>query len=274
MTSRERHITGQRCATSTEGKNKNTWTVEQRTALRLIFSTCTLNSSAKAAVFNDLFEDELAAQGLPHGLPFKTLQTQYKSRNDSRGAANWKPILQKPRTPKQNKARDDVISKIAAASLRITARPSLSFKQQLQDVAKASGQPNARDKEKLVRTNGDNINVAPRPSKRRRPSSATPPKASESEEDATMTQQVVKRRQITRVVVSVQIPVSTGLATPPSTPRKKSAQALGTPTVQYVRRDGPVLYLTPQEHKFIREYQYQVISEDAAHPPLSALLFR
>lgn len=226
-----------------------TWTHELRVALHILRNEYPESGPIRVAIFNNLFKAHLTACRATDGATSRKLDAQWAERKKPTNQA-WVVVLQGAKSPDQaalrrklsNQIRDVATSLGVAPAAVPTPEPTHITTRQRSishveiDVA---GQPEA------IRLT--TVPITPSTSSRKK--------------------KIVSVTPIT--VRTFGVGIST-LATPPTTPRKSRRE---TAIILYERPSGDALYLKPKEFAEVQA-DLVPITQEAAHPPMSPLLFR
>ncbi|KAK3638609.1 hypothetical protein LTR56_012915 [Elasticomyces elasticus] len=216
--------------------SKVIWTHEMRTAVWLMWTTLKLDRPTRTAVFNAMYQDDLASMGLPLGVEATRLDSQYKNRMNVREA--WDPIM-KP-AASEAASRELLLQKIRVLATEI----ALGNTQQAEDSVRA------------------NVSAMTTRKRSRAVAEFSTPSGSEDEGPPPLP----KKRTVTSVVI-----YTATLQSQPRTPKAQKERRAGA-NVLHQTLGGYSVWLTPQEYAQTQK-DLVPVPADKAHPPLS-LLFR
>lgn len=280
------------------GRRRNRWTFEQRLCLCMLFGReFDISHSVRARVFNAIFKDELESNGVHNGLELSNLQCQYHERTYQHKAswqATWERACSEPTNAEDQALFDSMRLKIRAAILPLngganvpvaapstpTTPPRPQPTRQAPATPASCHQPSQRDRNRSSPASY----ATPGPSVQKR-TAATPVAFVDDQNTADSDEEFLpttKRRRPSPIVAIPPTPQSMTrqLTLTPSSHAARSKQVTkyrsgGRPgaTRLLVRMNGAPIWLTPQEFEEAQQ-PLRNVSEAAAHPPASPLLFR
>ena len=232
-----------------DGKRCFSWSEESRLCLASMTQDFDFTMAVKIAVFDELFKETLDSCGLK-GMSPGALNSQWSENKPERRGYSWFAFLIEP------------ISEDQVGKRRLMKAAIARIKERLLEC----GSPSTSGTPSQMRQ------PIPGIEKRKRITSAEPRSPNEESEPDTYGARPKRARK--RVVPFEELPRTDRAAASSKTP-SRAPPRLATTTEKLLleRRAGPDLPLLPERHKIASD-PWEAPSEEAAHPPLSGLLFR
>lgn len=253
---------------------RHTWTLDQKRCLLLLNARLNLEPVEITATFNKIFQAEIDPAGFPGGIPWRSLQAQYRehSRADNVG---WMKITQPDSWDAELARRDELIERIQDCLPTNAAKRA--DRQTPERTTSASSEPRTpivgcKRTHGALASNGSDDEIWS-PSKSRKTVAVV---VLRSESHAARTEVLADMRargELTHFAPEPRTPLRSPKKTvmPSGFTRTGLLQPLGYHL--FKRPHGPPIWLTPAELARARKGWISP-SEQEAHPPLAGLFFR
>ncbi|KAF2172438.1 hypothetical protein M409DRAFT_17671 [Zasmidium cellare ATCC 36951] len=238
---------------ASQGKGKITWNGELKSCLHIMHTDFDLHRTQRVQIFNIVFKRYLTSCGLAEGAESNTIESQYHERKKPT-ARDWPSVCQPPATARDIEAREALRTRIreALSTLQSQYRPATATEaDQGPSVAPQSSAP-VESAATPVRSSRFRAAVAQ--------ATYHPP----------TTPQPTTLASAFAVIPRVATKRRATLATPAAAAKQKASTSR-SPKVAHYKKDGTKFMKSP--HTTVHQRPDKV-SEWAAHPPLSGLLFR
>ncbi|KAI7472201.1 hypothetical protein KC351_g11745 [Hortaea werneckii] len=254
--------------TAVRPRNCNTWDVDQRRTLVILYTNFPgLSNKQRAAIFSAYYREHLSTCGLPNGLPVSAISAQYSERDKKPQV--WGPACAEPSTDQERQRQHAVIQKIrtiAAALETGQTSPTVAAPQAevpvSREVRRRTSFVVIPSKQPVVADGADRIpepQSTPASSSRKSAIARLKQRHSAAEQSRVLT---ARKAVIGRATMAQDLS-----STPPTTPRASATK------ITYERREGGSLLLSPEAHSRAQLMSAPVLPHEAHSPP-SRILFR
>lgn len=258
---------------------RHTWTTDQKRCLLLLNTRFQLSSDEITTTFSTVFKAEIDAPGFPDGIPWRSLQAQFREhkQNDNIG---WLKITQPESWETELASRDVLIQRIQdclptnAAKRADRQTPERARSTSPEPPAVSARRKRGRDVLEL----DDSDEEPPTPSKSSRSGSVVVLRSECQAAKSTIAD--LRARGILNGLTpepesEPELEHQTPKRNPTGTASKPMIIGLQTTpaTIRFVRKSGPALDVTPKVHAELMQ-GYFPPSDREAHPALGGILYR